>query len=212
MSISDGNFSLMEMGLKYICENVDKPQWKNIRMAELGNQKILRYDKKKKREINLGPSKKYFSDLGVVHTSFDINGKDGATKINLSRPLPKKWFGKFDMVTNYGTTEHIENQWQVFCNIHNMLKVGGVSVHSIPLSGYWKEHCPYHYKGRFPEQLTKHNDYQIIHKEVQVRHKVNKLLNFVIQKMSDRDFQGEESFGNGITFSEDYEKNNDNLF
>ena len=207
MSISDGNIGLMRIALNAIQK--ENPSWKDLKMGELGNQKIL--TGKNGKEVNRGPAKKIFSQKGVLHTSFDLNGKDGAISLDLCKPVPEKWHGYFDMITNYGTTEHCEKQWQVWKNIHDMVRVGGAIVSSIPHIGYWKGHCPYHYASDFPNILAEANGYEVSLAEVQTRHRINKLVNFVLLK-GDQEFQTEDTFGGGIKFSKSYQKNTDNLF
>jgi len=208
MSISDGNIGLVRVALVDVCE--EGPVWKGLKMGELGNQKILSKGPNGK-DVHQGTSKKRFTDKGVEHTSFDLNGKDGAIALDLCETLPEKWCGYFDMVTNYGTTEHVENQWQVFKNIHDMTRVGGAMVHSIPHVGYWKNHCPYHYSPEFPSILANANGYELSYTEIQIRHKTNKLVNFVLIK-GNQEFQSKKSFGEGIKFSKGYKHNTDNLF
>jgi hypothetical protein len=41
-------------------------------------------------------------------------------------PTPQKFVGDFDLVVNFGTTEHLLNQYNAFKVIHDATKVGGV--------------------------------------------------------------------------------------
>jgi hypothetical protein len=110
-----------------------------LRMAELGNQYF--------REDVLGcevSAKKVFEAMGVEHVSFDLNGQDGAFTIDLSRYLPV--FTPYDIVTNFGTSEHVkDSQYQCWDNIHNLCKAGGWMLHAIPEIGSWPEHGKWHY-------------------------------------------------------------------
>src|ERR1041384_5416258 len=59
--------------------------------------------------------KSVFEAMGIRHVSVDWNGKDGALPLDLRQPLN---LGRFDMVTNFGTSEHVEdNQKAVWRNI-----------------------------------------------------------------------------------------------
>jgi hypothetical protein len=58
--------------------------------------------------------KGYFEALGVRHVSVDLNGKDGALALDLRTPLG---LGRFDVVTNIGTTEHVTEQEPAWRNI-----------------------------------------------------------------------------------------------
>lgn len=113
-----------------------------LRIAELGNQFF--------RESVLGaevPAKKVFEALGATHTSFDINGKNGAVALDLSRPLPgDQQRGAYDLVTNFGTSEHVaDSQYQCWRNIHDLCAPGGLMLHAIPEVGSWPRHGMWHY-------------------------------------------------------------------
>jgi hypothetical protein len=135
------------------------------RMLELGDQVI---------RGSLGPErtgKEYFENRGVLHTSFDMNGEHGALKVDLSKPITNpEWLNAFDIVTNAGTSEHVEphsTQYICFMNIHNCLKAGGIAVHLIPdifeleNSGHWKNHCNNYYSHEFFVLLAKLNGYSL---------------------------------------------------
>ena len=116
-------------------------------IAELGNQFF--------RESVLGAevsAKKVFEALGAAHTGFDINGRDGAVAVDLSRPLTPDCRG-FGLVTNFGTSEHVE-QSQYWCwrNIHNLCVSTGWMLHTIPEVGSWPRHGKWHYA--LPRLLT----------------------------------------------------------
>lgn len=95
-------------------------------MLELGN----------KRQPE-GTYKDYFTALGYAHTSVDWNGQDGALKVDLRRPLE---LGTFDMVSNIGTTEHVDKQEPVWRNICEAMAVGSVLVSTTPKPGHWPRH------------------------------------------------------------------------
>ena len=91
------------------------------------------------------PAKTFFEALGFKHTSFDLNGKDGALPIDLSEPIPSKYHEQFDCVTNFGCMEHIENQVQAWNNFFQLGKVPSWQLHCLPLAGCWPNHGLYHY-------------------------------------------------------------------
>ena len=127
-------------------------------MLELGNQMIKRDGK---RII----AKDYFENIGFKHVSFDINGKNGAIPIDLSKPIREEHFNKFDIVTNSGTSEHVEpyeGQYECFRNIHLCTRVGGIMIHVIPQSGSFPDHCPFYYKQDFFSTLVRYNNYDVI--------------------------------------------------
>src|SRR5450631_3290756 len=119
------------------------------RMLEFGDQEL---------GADLGPEttgKQYYENRGVTHTSFDLGGERGSIRVDLGKPFRKaEWLGTFDIVTNSGTSEHVEpfeRQYFVFMNAHNCLARGGIAVHLVPdvaeldERGHWKGHCNYYY-------------------------------------------------------------------
>jgi hypothetical protein len=74
--------------------------------------------------------------------------------------LPDHMRGSFDVLFNFGTTEHIFNQWNCFEVMHDALKVGGVAYHQLPASGYL-DHGYYCYTPLFFRELAEANGYTI---------------------------------------------------
>jgi hypothetical protein len=97
--------------------------------------------------------------LGVrEYNCIDINDELGSINLDLNKEYK---FGKqYDLVTNFGTTEHIFNQYSCFKNIHNLTKTGGYIFHGVPVSGF-SEHGFYKYSILFFEDLASANDYTI---------------------------------------------------
>jgi SAM-dependent methyltransferase len=58
---------------------------------------------------------------------------------DLNLPAPLDLHNKFDVIADFGTTEHIFNLPQVLKNLHDMLKVGGRVIHMLPSSN-WVDH------------------------------------------------------------------------
>lgn len=171
-------------------------------ILELGNQKILI------NEQTTLIAKNYLQSKGVRHISMDINNQDGAIAVNLALPFDSCYLNKFDVVTDFGTVEHIENQYQVWKNINDACKVNGYMIHSLPLAGYWKGHCPYHYTDGFPEIIADKNGYRLVYKEIKPRRK-EKLLNFIFQKIDFNDFYFSAKW---VLANNNYKHNSDNLF
>lgn len=141
---------LMDVAIKAM----DK-SYGEIKICELGDQRM--------KWNSCGTGKKFLLEKGVTeHTSIDLNGKNGALKFNLAKPIDK-WKNYFDMVTNYGTTEHVSSQYDVFQNIHNFTKVGGSIINTVPIVGGWARHCDVHYETSFFEEVSEKLKYDIIY-------------------------------------------------
>lgn len=94
---------------------------------ELGNKKSA-----------AGPYAHYYRASGIQYSSIDLNRLDGSIPFDIESPinLPPR-----DAVMNIGTSEHINNQYMVFKNIHALSK--SRMIHRVPVasnhseSGYW---------------------------------------------------------------------------
>jgi hypothetical protein len=79
--------------------------------------------------------------------------------------IDQRHFGYFDCVANFGTTEHIFNQFNCFWNIHYAAKVGGAIVHMLPASGFYY-HCLFSYNPKIFLLMAEANKYEVLHAAV----------------------------------------------
>ncbi|MFA5085966.1 MAG: hypothetical protein WC482_06340 [Candidatus Omnitrophota bacterium] len=159
MGISSQGFEPLQRALKKIF-----PDFNGIRMLELGNQSFTDECLLKYRDVIRGKiAKDYFSRLGFNHISIDITGLDGSVALDLNKVISDKNFiRQFDVVTNFGTSEHVDNQYNCFLNIHNFCKENGFFIHEVPEAGYWPGHSHYYYSRDFFRILAKESGYEII--------------------------------------------------
>jgi len=113
-----------------------------LQIAELGNQRVREDILGKGHEI---PAKVLYELFGAIHTSFDRNGRDGALPIDLGQPMPIEHCGAYDLVINFGTSEHVSSQYWCWANIDLMCAPGGRMLHQIPEVGAWPGHGQFHY-------------------------------------------------------------------
>jgi len=125
--------------------------YRGLKWCELGNQR--NYENRVAKEI--------YENYGVQHVSIDLNGKDGALPIDLGQPVPFIFINQFDVITNYGTIEHVNDQFQAFKNMHEMCKEGGIMINVFPLMGNWPKHCRYYYSEKFVNGLANATGYCI---------------------------------------------------
>lgn len=96
-----------------------------------------------------------YTALDIFHATrtilFDLNAHEPGPEI----------LGKFDLVLNFGTTEHVLNQWLSFRTIHLLPKIGGVMYHDLPMAGYIN-HAFFRYDPMFFEQILVANNYKFI--------------------------------------------------
>ncbi len=101
--------------------------------------------------------KRVFEAAGFRHVSVDWNGEDGALKLDLRKPLN---LGTFDMVTNFGTSEHVEgNQDVVWKNMVDACDK--ILICSTPMPGDWTWHGIYYPTVDFYRQLAALNGFTI---------------------------------------------------
>ena len=96
---------------------------------------------------------------GHSYRSLDLSDPRADYAYDLSYPLPD--IGKYDVVTNFGTTEHVFNIGQSFENIHNLLNVGGLQLHTLPAYGYI-DHGFYNIHPCAYLDMAKANEYEIV--------------------------------------------------
>lgn len=128
--------------------------FEGLKMCELGNQLIM------DDYTSFSIAKKYYESLGVKHISIDWNGKDGAIVLDFNKKID---IGKFDVVTNVGFIEHIENEKQCNENIHNLIKRNGIVIHIAPkINNYIKHKCFRWFDEKWFYDLAKLKKYEIL--------------------------------------------------
>lgn len=195
-------------------ESLNKP-WENLKMCELGAQRIVKKTVSKVDEwYGFTYSKEFFESKEVEHISLDINNKWGSLYIDLS-VIQDKWHGYFDILTDYGTSEHVKNgQYEVFANAHNFIREGGVMCHCTPVVGRIQMGHPVresvYYHEDFYEKLAKLNSYEIIDMEImrddRARKKQGGDLTCVLRKTQDNVFCTKKDFWE-LNAIDDYSKN-----
>jgi hypothetical protein len=75
--------------------------------------------------------------------------------------VPADLCGRFDLVTNYGTTEHIINQMLVMKSIHDLARPGAIIHHDLPLGGY-HFHCYFNYNPGLFHDIAAANKYEVV--------------------------------------------------
>ena len=161
MGLRKTHLELINLGASYCgFAKMIEGRWvyDNFKMAELGSQNIKG---PLKDAVSFSISKDYFESVGIEHTSFDITGKYNAIALDLGEEQPEYW-GQFDLVTNFATSEHVRNEYNCFKNIHNFCKQGGAIAHAIPREASWPNHCYHYYNARFFQNLAMACGYELI--------------------------------------------------
>jgi hypothetical protein len=98
---------------------------------------------------------------GFRYTALDIFKAPNTILYDLNRHAPgPRLENRFDLVMNFGTTEHVFNQVNAFRTIHQLTKVGGLMFHDLPMAGYLN-HAFFRYDPLFFKMLAPANNYKL---------------------------------------------------
>ena len=103
-----------------------------------------------------------FEAAGMVYQAFDIANGYRTEILDFNRQdLPAKHRGAYDVILNFGTTEHIVHQFNSFKIIHEAAHVGTVTWHQLPAIGF-VDHCYFAYRPRFFFEIAAFNGYDLV--------------------------------------------------
>jgi hypothetical protein len=103
-----------------------------------------------------------FEKAGMEYLSFDIADGYRTRILDLNKAdLPEELCDHYDLVLNYGTTEHILNQFNSFKVMHDAMKRGAFVVHQLPSLG-WVDHGYLTYTCKCFFDLASYNGYEIV--------------------------------------------------
>jgi len=111
----------------------DNKDFNGLKIMQLGDQMY--------REKGIR-AKEYLESLGSTVVSIDINGLGGSLPIDLSKIIDNpEYQGKFDLITNCGTSEHVSDHLICFENIYNFCSKNGIIYNIVPKKGCWNRGC-----------------------------------------------------------------------
>lgn len=169
-----------------------KLDYSKFDLLELGDQEV--HDPRiakmfsKLRDASVFNSKSY--------TVYDLHDRHGVTIYDLAEKH-SNISKKFDIITNFGTTEHVEpeiGQYNCWLNIHNMLNLNGLIISIVPCAdGGWEDHCRYFYNESFFESFENIGYNLLSYKIIE-----DKNCFSVLQKKEENIFMSEEDFWKNI--------------
>jgi hypothetical protein len=108
------------------------------------------------------PSRLLHERLGFHYDCIDIDGQSGALALDLNfDAVPTERRGRYGLVTNFGTTEHVFNQQNAFSVIHDFTAAGGLMLHAVPFTVHL-EHGFFNYQPNVFTALARYNSYDIL--------------------------------------------------
>jgi len=163
MGVSEmsGTLSLIEKAM--VALGIPMPL---VRVCECGDQRVRIFRASMKF---FQTTRTIYEFFGAFYICIDLNGKHGALVLDLGKPLLPEFdetlLGSFNLVTNFGTIEHVkEGQMQAFANVHDLCTVGGIMVHCVPHVSF--VHGDWQYTTEWFEHLVAAQGYGIVSLEV----------------------------------------------
>ena len=154
-----------------ITEFLGYKTFQGMRLCQLGDSYVRRDAKQYLSEIKnldytkLGRASDYYRKLEIEVITIDLgigpeNVRSDVLKYDLCKPITD--IGEFDFVVDLGTGEHVEDQFELFRNIHNLCKVNGIIIRCNPSIRWGSPHGFYYYTFLFYQKLAHSYDYKIL--------------------------------------------------
>jgi SAM-dependent methyltransferase len=122
------------------------------------------------------PASVFWTSLGFDYAAIDFDGHRNSHPLDLNQDqVPEHLRGKFDLVVNSGTTEHVANQENCFRVTHDLVAKGGIMFHFLPV--YLLGHGLVNYSPKFFLQLFRQNDYEALF--IKTRAGASRIPNYV---------------------------------
>lgn len=93
------------------------------------------------------------------YQSADLSDPRADFPFDLNKPIAIE--ETFDIVTDFGTAEHVFNIGEVYSSIHNLLKVGGIALFTSPTFGFIN-HGFYNLHPLVFEEMANFNHYDVV--------------------------------------------------
>ena len=104
----------------------------------------------------------FFNFVGIDYTSYEIFDGPNTRIFDLNfDSIAEDHREYFDVVLNFGTTEHVFNQYNCFKVIHEAAKKGACIFHQVPMTGFIN-HGYWTYSPRTFLELAQANDYEVM--------------------------------------------------
>lgn len=122
---------------------------------------VLELGAQESRDLG-GYTRRIFEALGWKHASVDLTGEGGSTVVDLCGLPRLDWRGEWDVVTDFGTIEHVEDQDAAWRAVDYYCRGGGLMVHALPRSGHWLGHSNHHYTTTYMRLIAKRFGYDVL--------------------------------------------------
>jgi hypothetical protein len=155
----DGISSVMELGAQNVwCPRAElvKNLFRAFNRPEPPQEMLDRFANWK------GSAEELYTALGFDFHCIDVDPHFNSIRLDLNFDVcPPEHIGKYDFVTNHGTSEHLLNQQNFFTVVHDLTKPGGLMLHAVPFTAHI-EHGFFNYQPNFFEALARYNSYKLL--------------------------------------------------
>jgi hypothetical protein len=159
--------SIMELGAQQLyCKGGEEYLRAFIGYMAAKNSVIKRAEQYTQEELTALADGGFTSTLlkacGFSYAAIDIFEGDGTIIFDLNRQEPgADMLNRYDLVTNFGTTEHVVNQYLSLKTIHEITRPGGLIYHQLPLSGF-HTHGYFSYNPLLFNEVAAANQYEVV--------------------------------------------------
>ncbi|MGJ3259895.1 MAG: methyltransferase domain-containing protein [Rhodospirillales bacterium] len=109
-----------------------------------------------------GRSDRFYKALGFEYACVDAGRYPGAVNLDLNfDDVPADHVNGYDLVTNFGTTEHVYDHARAFKVLHDFTAPGGLMLSCVPFTGII-DHGMVNYQPNFFQALARHNGYEVL--------------------------------------------------
>ena len=109
-----------------------------------------------------GSGRELYEALGFSYQCLDLDPSFGSMRFDLNLDsVPEGHAGRYDFVTNHGTSEHLLNQYNCFKVMHEFCRTGGMMLHAVPFTVHL-EHGFFNYQPNFFSALGRYNSYETL--------------------------------------------------
>lgn len=109
-----------------------------------------------------GSGRELHEALGHSYRCVDLDPSFHSIRMDLNFDnVPEAEKGKYDLVTNHGTSEHLLNQFNCFKVMHEFCRAGGLMIHAVPFTVHL-EHGFFNYQPNFFSALARYNAYETL--------------------------------------------------
>lgn len=170
----------------------------DLALVELGDQDHIHFGDKCRNR---------WSSLFKSYVSLDLWRSSGVTNFDLSNDSPTSFSA--DIITNFGTSEHVEptlGHYNCWKNVNSWLEVGGYVVSEVPEDGHWLGHGRFTYTDNFFMSFEKIGYKVVVLKRINYSTQGN-LIFSILKKERDSDFFSPKDFEKIVTLDKVFNLN-----